>query len=175
MAAGPDQLLQGWIETFSAEREMDLLPHLRRQDGQLGLHHPWGARHRPDWEARGLLIWPRGGQTVTLSHQLQCPIQWQQRGSRGRARLALRWWAEAAELRCNGAVVHRGDLFDAACRWELPSSFWQGELLAIELELMSPRHDDGALLLARVEREPSQPDDPDGLLLLTPLRQLLSC
>ncbi len=174
MAAGPDQLLQGWIETFSAEREMDLLPHLRRQDGQLGLHHPWGARHRPDWEARGLLIWPRGGQTVTLSHQLQCPARWQQRGNRGRARLALRWWAEAAELRCNGAVVHRGDLFDAACRWELPSSFWQGELLTLELELMSPRHDDGALLLARVEREPSQADDPDGMLLLAPLRQLLS-
>ena len=174
MAAGLDRLLQGWIETFSAEREMDLLPLLRRRNGQPGLHHPWGARQRPDWEARGLLIWPRGGQTVVLQHQLQCPISWQEHSSDSCARLALRWWAEAAELRCNGAVVHRGDLFDAACRWKLPQSFWQGEVLELELELQSPRHDDGALLLARVEREPTDPNDPEGLLLLAPLRQLLN-
>ena len=34
-----------------------------RTDGGQGaaLDDPWGALHRPDWQARGLVIWPRGG------------------------------------------------------------------------------------------------------------------
>ena len=38
--------------------------------------------------------------------------------------------------------------------------------------LRSPRHDDGALLLAQLEREPSGSNDPDNLLLATQLRLL---
>lgn len=53
--------VEGWIETFSPRLELDLLPLLLGPDGQPGLGNPWGRRHRPDWHARGLLIWPRGG------------------------------------------------------------------------------------------------------------------
>ena len=172
MAAALDRLLQGWIETFSPSQELNLLPLLQRHDAQPALHHPWGQQHRPDWEARGLVIWPRGQQTLVLSHSLRCPTAWRHHQPHGRARLALRWWAEAAELRINGCSVHRGDLFDAACRWSLPPSFWAGETLELELELCSPRHDDGALLLAQVELEPQDPSDPEGLLLLRQLRLL---
>ena len=35
------------------------------------------------------------------------------RAQRGETiRLALRWWAEAAECRINSRTVHQGDLFD---------------------------------------------------------------
>ena len=61
--------LEGWIETFAPLRELDLLPLWRRADGSQALNHPWGQRHRPDWAARGLVIWPRGGQTLRLSHR----------------------------------------------------------------------------------------------------------
>ncbi len=163
--------VEGWIETFSPRLELDLLPLLLGPDGQPGLGNPWGRRHRPDWHARGLLIWPRGGGWLSLTYQLRCPPAWGD-GRDSRARLALRWWAEAAEVLIDGQPVVVGDLFDAACRWLLPAAFWQGETLELTLRLRSPRHDDGALLLARVEREPLDRADPHGLLALGQLRLL---
>ncbi|MFZ4565933.1 MAG: alpha-mannosidase [Prochlorococcaceae cyanobacterium] len=163
--------VEGWIETISPRLELDLLPLLRRPDGQRALEDPWGRRHRPDWHARGLAIWPRGGRWLTLTHALRRPAAWGD-GRGSRARLVLRWWAEAAEVLIDGQPVVVGDLFDAACRWSLPAAFWQGETLTLTLRLRSPRHDDGALLLARVEREPLDRADPDGLLRLGQLRLL---
>jgi len=131
------------------------------------LEHPWGARHRPDWHARGLVIWPRGGQWRDLRLRLPCPASWQalqQPRPAVRARLVLRWWADAVELWADGQPVHRGDLFDTACRWLLPERWWRGEALELHLRLRSPLHDDGALILSRVELEPLEPADPCGVL-----------
>ncbi|MEB3264669.1 MAG: glycoside hydrolase family 38 C-terminal domain-containing protein, partial [Synechococcus sp.] len=75
-----------------------------------------------------------------------------------------RWWADAAELSVDGALVHRGDLFDTACRWPLPERWWLGEPLQLELRLRSPLHDDGALIHSRIELEPLDPGDPADLL-----------
>ena len=81
MNAGLDRQLLGWIETFSARQQHDLLPQLQRPDGSPALHHQWGQRNRPDWDARGLVIWPRGGQRLHLSHSLHWPQAWGQRQS----------------------------------------------------------------------------------------------
>ena len=148
---------------------LDLQPLWQRQpprpDGIPALLDPWGRQHRPDWAARGLIIWPRGGQQLRLQLRLERPGAWEEAlGQRALARLCLRWWAEAAELRVAGAAVHRGDLFDTACRWPLPATWWQGQALDLELRLISPRHDDGALIHSRLELEPLDPADPDGLL-----------
>ena len=136
------------------------------------LADPWGPRHRPDWAARGLIIWPRGGLERRLQLQSVCPPAWRALGPAvARARLALRWWAEAAELRVDGEPVLAGDLFDTACRWPLPERWWAGEPLALELRLRSPLHDDGALIHSRIELEPVDPADP--LDLLAPSREAL--
>ena len=136
------------------------------------LADPWGPRHRPDWAARGLIIWPRGGQERILHLQSLCPPPWRALGPAvARARLALRWWADAAELRVDGEPVLAGDLFDTACRWPLPERWWSGEPLALELRLRSPLHDDGALIHSRIELEPIDPADP--LNLLAPGREAL--
>jgi len=126
---------------------------------------PWGARHRPDWAARGLIIWPRGGQWCHLRLSLACPEDWRSLGPRvARARLALRWWAEAAELWVRGTRVHTGDLFDSGCRWALPEAWWGDAPWPVELRLRSPLHDDGALVLSRLELEPLDASDPQGIL-----------
>ncbi|MFM7652854.1 MAG: alpha-mannosidase [Vulcanococcus sp.] len=162
-------MVRSWIETFQAQTRLDLLPLWLAPgaDGgpQPALADPWGAEHRPDWHARGLLIWPRGGRWRRLHLELVCPPAWreQQRGDR-QARLVLRWWAEAMELRVDGRAVHAGDLFDSACRWLLPERWWQGQPLQLELDLRSPLHDDGALIDSRIELEPIDPADPAGLL-----------
>jgi hypothetical protein len=135
-----------------------------RSDGASALEDPWGRLHRPDWAARGLIIWPRGGQQRQLRWRLERPANWADLAGGAVARLCLRWWAEAAELHVDGVCVHRGDLFDTACRWPLPQRWWQGEPLELKLLLVSPRHDDGALIHSRLELEPSDPADPLGLL-----------
>ena len=169
MPEGPDSAVRSWIETFQGQSRLDLRP-LWRFDrpsgpGALALEDPWGARCRPDWHARGLLIWPRGGRWQRLVLTLRCPPAWQalQQGDR-RARLVLRWWADAVELWVDGLRVHEGDLFDTACRWPLPDTWWQGHPLQLQLRLRSPLHDDGALITSAVEQEPLDPADPAGVL-----------
>ena len=169
MSEGPEGAVRSWIETFQAQTRWDLLPlwSVQAPDGDsvLALDDPWGACHRPDWHQRGLLSWPRGGRWISLRLQLVCPESWQvaQRGDR-RARLALCWWADAVELWADGALVHQGDLFDSACRWALPSPWWEGQPLQLELRLRSPLHDDGALIHSRLEQEPTDLSDPTGVL-----------
>ncbi|MEB3254767.1 MAG: glycoside hydrolase family 38 C-terminal domain-containing protein [Synechococcaceae cyanobacterium] len=136
------------------------------------LSDPWGGRHRPDWAARGLIIWPRGGVERILWLRTLCPEPWRALGPAvAYARLVLRWWADAAELRVDGRPVLAGDLFDTACRWPLPERWWAGEPLELELRLRSPLHDDGALIHSRIELEPRDPADPHNLL--APTRQRL--
>ncbi len=139
-------------------------PQPPRPDGASALEAPWGRLNRPDWAARGLIIWPRGGQEQRLRWRLERPADWSALGGSAVARLCLRWWAEAAELIVDGICMHRGDLFDTACRWPLPQRWWAGEPLELELRLVSPRHDDGALIHSRLELEPIDPTDPNGLL-----------
>ena len=143
-----------------------------RTDGGQGaaLDDPWGALHRPDWQARGLVIWPRGGQWQRLTLDLACPETWRQGqlpAPVAQARLVLRWWADQVELLVNGEPVHAGDLFDTACRWVVPQCWWQGEMLRLELRMRSPLHDDGALIESRLELEPLDPADPADLLAET--------
>jgi alpha-mannosidase len=171
------------IETFQSCSSRDLQPLWRcaQPDGEFAsaLAHPWGARHRPDWHRRGLVIWPRGGLWRLLNLELVCPPAWRDLQGLGaglgidlaaeppgaaRARLVLRWWADAVQLRVDGQLVHEGDLFDTACRWSLPERWWRGEPLRLELRLRSPLHDDGALIHSRIELEPLDPADPAGLL-----------
>ncbi|QNI71776.1 alpha-mannosidases/ glycoside hydrolase family 38 [Cyanobium sp. NS01] len=120
------------------------------------------------------MIWPRGGHWTCLTLQVPCPGTWQaaQAETAGlRARLALRWWADQAELWVDGARVHCGDLFDTSCRWPLPQRWWRGEALRLELRLRSPLHDDGALIHSSIELEPLDLEDPLGVL--QPARQAL--
>ncbi len=61
-------------------------------------------------------------------------------------RLALTWWAIDAQIFVNGALVQAGDLFDCVTRILLSETVTSGDQFAIALRLVSPRHDDGALV-----------------------------
>ncbi|MEB3234692.1 MAG: glycoside hydrolase family 38 C-terminal domain-containing protein [Cyanobacteriota bacterium] len=156
------------IETIQSSFPLDLQPLWQWQgaDGSWGsaLADPWGVRVRPDWHARGLIIWPRGGTVRRLRLRLACDPGDGALASVARARLVLRWWSDDVELAVAGKVVHRGDLFDSACRWPLPPHWWQGGALELELRLRSPLHDEGALVQSRIELEPLDPADPAGIL-----------
>ena len=134
----------------------------------------WAASRRrglrQEWQKQGYLVWTRGGCPQPLHLHLKAPPHWQQAtagaaAGAATARLVLRWWAERAELRLNGRMERQGDLFDAACRLPLPDRWLAGGDLEVELELQSPRHDEGALLHSYVVLEPGRWDD-DRLQLL---------
>ncbi|MEB3265591.1 MAG: glycoside hydrolase family 38 C-terminal domain-containing protein [Cyanobacteriota bacterium] len=165
------------IETFQGPSSLDLQPLWLQDRGPAGpavaLDDPWGQHHRPDWAARGLIVWPRGGGWRVLRLALELPAAWLPLAGVARVRLALRWWADAVELLADGHTVHRGDLFDSACRWPLPEAAWRGQAVQLQLRLRSPLHDDGALVHSRLELEPLDPADPHGLLEPTQ-RQLLA-
>ena len=180
MPEGLEGVVRPWIETFQSRTGRDLQARWRSvgPGGHLApaIENPWAASQRPDWFARGLLSWPRGGQWLHLSLRLECPPDWRQLVPKGanqegapRARLVLRWWAEDVLLQVDGQAVHRGDLFDSACRWLLPERWWRGEPLDLSLALRSPRHDDGALVESRLDLEPADRSDPAGLLAGTAL------
>ncbi|HEY9875014.1 MAG TPA: alpha-mannosidase, partial [Candidatus Obscuribacterales bacterium] len=61
-------------------------------------------------------------------------------------RLALTWWAELAQIFVNGGLVQEGDLFDSSARVLLSESVTPGEEFTVLLRLVSPGHDDGALM-----------------------------
>ena len=156
-----------WIETFRRRSRLELLDRwvrLDRPDKGPALADPWCRNHRPDWHARGLLAWPRGGLWCRLQQEVFCPEAW--RGQPAQARLVLSWWADSVRLWVDGQLVHEGDLFDTRCRWPLPQRWHDGASVRIELELRSPCHDDGALISSAIVREPRDAGlDPAQLLL----------
>nr|WP_225938760.1 alpha-mannosidase [Kovacikia minuta] len=97
--------------------------------------------------AKGHLAWAKGHkvrwfyQTITVPADLQgYPLQGLS------LRIGLTWWAEVAQIFVNGQEVQEGDLFDCSTRLLLSQAVKPGEEFAIALRLISPGHDDGALV-----------------------------
>ncbi|AII42302.1 hypothetical protein KR100_02660 [Synechococcus sp. KORDI-100] len=157
-----------WIETFRGRSRCDLRAGWRRCDRPKDTPFEldsWGRIHRPDWAERGLLVWPRGRQTLRLEQTLRWPDGWRA-SEASQARLLLSWWAEAMRLWVDGTLVHEGDLFDTTCRWLVPDRCREGAELQLQLELRSPGHDDGALIISALCLEPREPGhDVDQALL----------
>ena len=65
-------------------------------------------------------------------------------------RLALTWWAEQAEIYVNGQLVQAGDLFDCSARVVLSNAVQPGEIITVAIRLVSPGHDDGALVKSQL-------------------------
>ena len=151
--------------------QLDLQHRWRLDTGAPALECSRRLPLRRDWQARGHLVWPRGGCPLRLHLVLTAPLAWQglpQDGAAVVPRLALLWWAGSAVLKVDGAPRRHGDLFASACRLPLPGRWLAGTPLLLELDLHSPCHDEGSLLHSMVVLEPRRHDlDPLGLLKTT--------
>lgn len=93
------------------------------------------------------VAWTKGCQVLWLGQTFQippgiCGYDW----SGLTVRLVLHWWAQEAQIFVNGQWVQEGDLFDCLTRICLSAAVDVGEVFAIALRLVSPGHDDGALV-----------------------------
>ncbi len=148
---------------------LDLQQHWRLETGAPALAHCRRLPLRRDWQARGDLVWPRGGCPLRLDCALTAPLSWQ---GLSRAavipRLELLWWAEMAVLKVDGILQRHGDLFANRCRLPLPGRWLAGTPLLLELELHSPCHEEGALCHSAVVLEPRRHDEDPLHLLRDP-------
>lgn len=107
---------------------------------------------KPNWTTRGLnakghVAWSGGRRVLWLAQRLIVPQDLQGYPLEGLSlRLALTWWAEAAQIYVNDRLVQEGDLFDCSTRVLLSPAVTPGEEITVVLRLVSPAHDQGALV-----------------------------
>jgi alpha-mannosidase len=120
---------------------------------------------------RAHIAWPKGRQVMWLGQRWLLPQDLRGYSLAGLSlRLSLTWWAESAEIFVNGDRVQAGDLFDHSARVLLSQAVQPGEAIlpgrgsaiGVAIRLVSPGHDDGALVksICVYERE-NQPDCPE--------------
>ncbi|MGL5922775.1 alpha-mannosidase [Chroococcidiopsis sp.] len=111
---------------------------------------------------RGHIAWEKGKKVLWLQQKLVVPAQLQGYPLAGLSlRLALTWWAELAQIYVNDELVQEGDLFDCSTRIILSSGVSPGEEFHVSLRLVSPNHDDGALVRSLCLYESNDPADPE--------------
>ena len=111
---------------------------------------------------RGHIAWEKGKKVLWLQQKSIVPPQLHGYPLAGLSlRLALTWWAELAQIYVNDKLVQEGDLFDCSTRILLSPSVTPGEEFNVSLRLISPNHDDGALVRSLCLYESNDPEDPE--------------
>lgn len=96
---------------------------------------------------RGHVAWAKGQQVLWLRQVIRVPAALDGYPLAGLTlRLSLLWWAEVAQIFVDGRLVQEGDLFDCAVRLMLSEAVQPGQDFEVALRLVSPGHDDGALV-----------------------------
>ncbi|NJO27604.1 MAG: alpha-mannosidase [Richelia sp. SL_2_1] len=100
--------------------------------------------------AKGHIAWEKGKNVLWLAQKIIVPQNLQGYPVAGLClRLALVWWADSAQVYINGSLVAQGDLFDFSQRVLLTDEAIPGEEFTVALRLVSPEHDNGALVSSR--------------------------
>ena len=93
------------------------------------------------------ITWAKGSQVRWFRQKLIIPTTLDTYSLAGLSlRLALTWWAEMAQVFVDGQLVQEGDLFDAQARVLLREEVIPGDSIEILVRLVSPVHDQGALM-----------------------------
>ncbi|MBE9140631.1 alpha-mannosidase, partial [Nodosilinea sp. LEGE 07088] len=97
------------------------------------------------------ISWPQGQMPLGLYQRFTWPQTLNGYPIQGlTARLALRWWANHADIFVDGTHVQSGDIFDCWTRVLLTDCVVPGESVDVFLHLLSPGHDEGALVQAEL-------------------------
>jgi alpha-mannosidase len=145
------QTISQAIEKLRAFSEMDVREHWRCFLGDMSVASVFLSDFS-DWEtrelnAKGHIAWEKGKKVLWLAQKLIVPPDLQGYPLEGLClRLALVWWADSAQVYINGSLVGEGDLFDVSQRVLLTESVIPGVEFTVALRLVSPGHDNGALV-----------------------------
>jgi len=110
------------------------------------------------------IAWGKGLQVQWFYQEIAVPTDFDGYPLAGLClRLALTWWAEDAQIYVDGHLVQSGDLFECFTRICLSEKVSPGQSFGIAIRLVSPGHDDGALVRSHLIYEL-----PDIYLTLEP-------
>ncbi|MGG6294459.1 alpha-mannosidase [Leptolyngbya sp. AN02str] len=160
--SSPTAIIHHAIAQLRGLTQVDMQTQWRYWLGDRPLHEAVCPDNWQTWPTVSLndrqhIAWEKGQQVMWLSLHLVIPQQVQGYAVTDMTlRLALTWWAELTQVFVDGELVQEGDLFDCNARVLLRRQVQSGEAIAIAVRLVSPGHDDGALVRSRCVYE--QPD-----------------
>ena len=111
---------------------------------------------------KGHVPWSSGQQVLWLVQKLVIPETLQGYPLAGLSlKLALTWWAESAQIFVNGQLVQQGDLFDCSARVLLSLAVVPQQEITVAIRLVSPSHDEGALVKSLCVYQSNNDDVPE--------------
>ncbi|MBM0741937.1 alpha-mannosidase [Phormidium sp. CLA17] len=165
LASSPSEQILATIARLRCLSQISIQPGWRYRDDDLP---PSDATNPDSWKSLAISEvnakdhhpWKIGQTVRWLSRIVKVPADLHGYPLDGMClRLALLWWATDAQVYVNGELVQSGDLFDCAPRILLSSSVKAGDEFAIALRLISPIHEDGALMKSVCHYETFDPND----------------
>ncbi|KJH72349.1 alpha-mannosidase [Aliterella atlantica] len=113
-------------------------------------------------DRKGHIPWSKGQQVLWLVQKLVIPESLQDYPLAGLSlKLALTWWAESAQVFVNGQLVQEGDLFDCSARVLLSPQVTPQQEISVAIRLVSPSHDEGALVRSLLVYESNNVNIPE--------------
>jgi alpha-mannosidase len=125
---------------------------------------PWNCHY---WSIeklneKGHIAWFKGQKVLWLVQKIIVSETLQNYPLTGLSlRLALTWWAEAAQIFVDGKLVQEGDLFDCSTRILLSPQVSPNQEIIVALRLVSPSHDDGALVKSQLIYQSNNEEVPE--------------
>jgi alpha-mannosidase len=111
---------------------------------------------------KGHIAWDKGRNTLWLVQKIIVPpslkLGYPLTGLS--LRLALVWWADAVQVYVDGKLAVEGDLFDFSPRVLLGDAVTPGDEYTVAIRLVSPGHDNGALMRSHLVFESYNSVDP---------------
>ncbi len=132
--------------------QLDIRDRWRVCDHDLPIAEGCDPTRWQDWAIapcnnKGYILWERGHQPRWLCQVIIVPEHLQGYSLDGMVlRLALTVWTDPTLVFVNGQLMQECDLFDHSPRVLLSERVTPGDRIAVALRLVSPSHDDGALM-----------------------------
>ncbi|RZM75457.1 alpha-mannosidase [Leptolyngbya iicbica] len=148
-----------------SQRSLQTAWHLTQEDlpkaAVLG-QNDWQSWPIASTNARDHIAWERGQKPLWLCQQIVVPETLNDFPLEGLTlQLSLTWWAEAVAIYVDGELRQEGDLFDYFGRIKLSDRVTPGDTFHVAIYLVSPGHDDGALVRSTVMYETANPALPE--------------
>lgn len=162
----PSEMIAQTLERLRSLSQVSVQTGWHYFDGDLSIADALNPDNWQNWilgevNAKDHHPWIKGRKVHWFSRIVQVPTDLNGYPLAGLClRLALLWWSEETQVYVNGKLAQEGDLFDCAPRLLLSESVQAGDQFAIVLRLVSPIHDDGALMKSVCHYEAFTPDTP---------------
>ena len=163
-------LLSDTIARLRSQSLLDILPHWQIYQADISLSEvlgdlsPWSCHN---WSVeklneKGHISWCSGQKVLWLVQKIVVPDTLQNYPLTGLSlRLALTWWAQEAQIFVNGELIQEGDLFDCSTRILLSPQVTPNHEIIVALRLVSPSHDNGALVKSQLIYQSNNEEIPE--------------